>query len=44
MDLQWLNGQGLGEDKIGRLIQGLGKEVCGWTSQNGPQCEDANTH
>lgn len=24
-----LDGQGLREDKIGRLTQGLGKEVCG---------------
>lgn len=35
------NGQGLGRDKIGRLIQdGLGKEICGWPSQNGLECED----
>lgn len=31
-----LEGQGLREDEIGRLMQeGLGKEVRGWTSQNG---------
>lgn len=35
-----LDGQGLRENKFGRLIkQGLEKEVRGWTPQNGP-CED----